>query len=350
MGDRTLAVAGLTKSFDGTTVLHGVDLVAGAGEIVAVLGPSGSGKSTLLRCIAGLERPDAGTIRIGGKEVVGDRVGSAHGKAVDVPPERRGVGMVFQSWALFPHLDVAANVGYGLPRAQRRGPRVGEMLELVGLTGFERRLPDTLSGGQQQRVALARALAPAPGVLLLDEPFSNLDATLRTRIRDEVHEVLVQVGITTVFVTHDQHEAFVLGDTVALVRDGRVVQQATPRELYRHPVSPWVAGFVGDANLLDGAATGGGAETAVGPVLLADRLDGPVTVLVRPEELVATAPGECRVTRVEYLGHDSIVTVQVGDATIRVRTREDRWRPGDRVAVVVAPGASPATAWPAPPP
>jgi iron(III) transport system ATP-binding protein len=337
MGDRTLAVAGLAKSYDGAPALVAADLAAEAGTVVAVLGPSGSGKSTLLRCIAGLERPDAGTIRIGGEVVFGD--------GADVAPERRGVGMVFQDWALFPHLDVRDNVGYGLPRAERRGPRVGEVLEMVGLAGSERRMPGTLSGGQQQRVALARALAPRPGVLLLDEPFSNLDASLRTRIRDEVHRLLLDVGITTVFVTHDQGEAFVLGDTVALVHDGRVVQHAPPHELYREPVSPWAAAFVGDANLLEGTATGRHADTVLGPIELADEHHGAITVLIRPEDLVVAADGdEGSVTRVDYLGHDSLLRVTSREVSLLVRTRSDVWRRGDAVSLRFA--GRPATAWP----
>ena len=350
VGDRTLAVAGLAKSFDGTPALVAADLTADPGQVVAVLGPSGSGKSTLLRCIAGLERPDAGSISVGGVPVFG--------AGVDVAPEKRGVGMVFQDWALFPHLTVGENVGYGLPRADRRGPRVAEVLDLVGLAGLERRMPGTLSGGQQQRVALARALAPRPGVLLLDEPFSNLDASLRTRIRDDVHRLLLDVGITTVFVTHDQAEAFVLGDSVALVHDGRVVQQATPRELYRRPVSPWAAGFVGDANLLAAAASGRWADTALGSVTLADEHHGAVTVLVRPEDLVVTTDGSGAagrigttgsLTRIEYLGHDSLLTLAVGEVAVRVRTRDDGWTAGAAVRVSVSADAPPATAWPTDP-
>jgi iron(III) transport system ATP-binding protein len=339
-----LVVAGLAKTFGDVPALDGAELVARAGEVVAVLGPSGSGKSTLLRCIAGLERPDGGSIRIGGTDVFS--------REVDVPPERRGIGMVFQTWALFPHLDVAANVGYGLPRAERKGPRVDDLLELVGLRGFEQREPDTLSGGQQQRVALARAVAPRPDLLLLDEPFSNLDASLRARVRGEVRSLLADLGITTVVVTHDQAEAFVLGDSVAVVREGRVVQQAGTRELYRRPVDPWVAAFVGDANLLVGEAHGSVAETALGPVPLAVDRRGRVTVLVRPEDvavrpLVGGARGECcgTVRAVEYLGHDVIASVARADgATVTVRTRDDALRPGDEVAL--RHDGPPAWAWP----
>ena len=230
------------------------------GAIVALLGPSGCGKTTLLRTIAGLERLDGGEVRIGDAVVSGP---GAH-----VPPERRRVGMVFQDWALFPHLTVAQNVGYGLPRVDRRGPRVEAALAMVGLAGLGDRSPGTLSGGQQQRVALARALAPEPGVLLLDEPFSNLDSALRVQVRTEVHQLLADLGVTTVFVTHDQEEAFVLGDEVAVMHEGAIVQQAEPATLYARPATPWVATFVGDANLVEATADGHTAATPVGPIAL----------------------------------------------------------------------------------
>jgi iron(III) transport system ATP-binding protein len=235
-GDVSLRTSGIERTFGAEEVLRGIDLVAASGEVVALLGESGSGKTTLLRCIAGLDRPDAGTVEVGRRCVVGP--------GLDVPTERRGIGMVFQDGALFPHLDVGTNVGYGLPRGERRGPRVGEMLELVGLAGAERRMPDTLSGGQRQRVALARALAPRPGLLLLDEPFSNLDASLRARLRAEVRSLLVDLGITSLFVTHDQEEAFLLGDSLAVIRDGRIAQQASPRDVpaARRPVGGGVRG------------------------------------------------------------------------------------------------------------
>ena len=214
--DGGVDVRGVHKSFGTTAVLRDVDLDVPSGSVVALLGPSGCGKTTLLRIIAGLEAPDAGEVRVGGRLLTGP--------ATSVPPEHRRVGMVFQDWGLFPHLTVAQNVGYGLPRGERRGARVDEALELVGLVGLGHRSPTTLSGGQQQRVALARALAPRPSVLLLDEPFSNLDAALRVQVRGEVHRLLRELGVTTVFVTHDQEEAFVLGDEVAVMSEGRVVQ------------------------------------------------------------------------------------------------------------------------------
>lgn len=316
-GPTAIEVSGAHKAFGRTKVLDGIDLCVEPGSVVALLGPSGCGKTTLLRIIAGLEMPDAGEVRIGEQLVTG------HGTAV--PPDRRGVGMVFQDWALFPHFTVARNVGYGLPRAERGGPKVEAALAMVGLEGFGSRMPHTLSGGQKQRVALARALAPAPAALLLDEPFSNLDTTLRVQVRTEVHRLLKELGITAVFVTHDQAEAFVLGDEVAVMNSGRIEQQAAPSRLYAQPASRWVARFVGEANLLAGEADGAVARTPCGSVPLAVPLRGPVEVLVRLEALSLTdSPLDDAVPAVvelvEYYGHDTVYEVQVEDGP-RVRAR-----------------------------
>jgi iron(III) transport system ATP-binding protein len=333
----TIDVMGVHKSFGAHHVLRGVDLRIPERSVVALLGPSGCGKTTLLRSIAGLELPDAGTIVVGGQTVV-DR-------GTSLPPERRRVGMVFQDWALFPHLDVRDNVGYGLPRRERRGERVEAALELVGLGGLGRRRPGTLSGGQQQRVALARAIAPEPAVLLLDEPFSNLDTTLRVQVRSEIHQLLVELGITTVFVTHDQEEAFVLGDEVAVMDGGRIVQQAAPADLYAAPASPWVAGFVGDANLMAGSAHGASARTVVGDVALRVASHGAVTVLLRPEELRLEAGGDATVELTEYYGHDTVYLVQPpAGPTLRVRAGSaPEHRRGDPVTVRYA--GKPALSW-----
>ena len=344
-----IQVEGLGKSFGTTQVLFDVDLAVPAGAVVALLGPSGCGKTTLLRSIAGLERVEAGEVRLFDRRVSGP---STH-----VPPERRQVGMVFQDWALFPHLSVGQNVGYGLPRPERKGARVDTVLDMVGLGGLGDRMPATLSGGQQQRVALARALAPRPKALLLDEPFSNLDTALRTHVRSEVHQLLAELGVTTVFVTHDQEEAFVLGDEVAVMHAGRVVQHATPAELYARPASAWVATFVGDANLVDGSAAGEVATTVLGRIPLEQPADGgAVQVLVRPEEIRLAPAGtggpdamEATVELQEYYGHDTVYLLRpAGDAPL-LRARvgaAPRFRRGDRVTAQYA--GPPTVAFPAP--
>ncbi len=223
-----LVLAGLRKSYGDVLAVASVDLEVEAGSICALLGPSGCGKTTTLRLIAGLERPDAGKIAIGERTLNGD--------GAFVAPERRRIGMVFQDYALFPHLDVAGNVGYGLGRKPDRG-RVAEVLELVGLAGDAGRSVHELSGGQQQRVALARALAPTPELVLLDEPFSNLDASLRDRLRSEVRQILADAGVTALFVTHDQAEALSIADTVAVMNEGLIEQVGTPEEAYSRPAA-----------------------------------------------------------------------------------------------------------------
>ena len=306
------------------------------GTITALLGPSGCGKTSLLRAVAGLERPRSGTIRIGGREV--------SSSTTWVRPERRHVGMVFQDGALFPHLDVADNVAFGLRasaegddrRARRR--RVDELLELVDLAGLGDRLPDTLSGGQQQRVALARSLAPHPAVLLLDEPFSALDAGLRVQVRAEVARILREVGVTSIFVTHDQDEAFVLGDRVAVMRDGRIEQVATPDAVYRTPTTPWVARFVGEANFVEGRPSGeaGRVDTTLGRISVGGRdADRAVSVLVRPEQISLSDGDGAEITAVEYYGHDVRYELRLDDgSTLSARTLPDPLRRrGDRVAV-----------------
>src|SRR5687768_8109680 len=249
-----IRVDGVTKRFGGATAVADASLCVARGEVVALLGPSGCGKTTLLRLIAGFERPDRGSIEVDRRIVAG---------SAWVAPEARRVGMVFQDYALFPHLTVAANVGFGLPRRARAG-RVPELLAIVGLTGLERRYPHELSGGQQQRVALARALAPAPELVLLDEPWSNVDPFLRESLRAEVAEIIRPLGVTVLLVTHDREEAFSLADRIALMRDGSVVQEGTAEELYFAPATRWAAEFVGAANVLPGRVVAGRVETALG--------------------------------------------------------------------------------------
>jgi iron(III) transport system ATP-binding protein len=320
-----IAVRGVRKHFGQAHVLRGVDLDVGAGSLVALLGPSGCGKTTLLRAVAGLERPDSGRIALGGRVLSDD--------GVFVAPERRRVGMVFQDWALFPHLTVGRNVGYGLERRERRGGRVDDALALVELTGLADRMPATLSGGQQQRVALARALASRPAALLLDEPFSNLDAGLRTSIRVEVRELLHRLGLTALFVTHDQEEAFAIGDEVAVMVDGVIEQQGAPWAVYERPATRAVAAFVGDANFVAGAADGAWASTALGPVPLTEPMHGDVDVVVRPERVMVSAGDQGAIEQIEYYGHDAVYRIRLASGTL-VRSRvlaNPELRPGDRV-------------------
>lgn len=309
---RAVVVRGLRKSFGSAEILHGVDLDVPHGSVTALLGPSGCGKTTLLRCVAGLERPGAGTVTIGERAVAGP--------GVFVPAERRRVGMVFQDAALFPHLSIGRNVAYGLGRGRDRRRRVAEVLELVGLGGMEARMPHTLSGGQAQRVALARALAPRPSVLLLDEPFSGLDAPLRAQMRDEVPRLLRETGTAALFVTHDQEEAFQVGDGVAVMLGGLIHQVGSPAEVYDVPASTRVAEFVGDANLLEGTVSGGFAATAIGQVPVFGDLSGPVRVMVRPERIAVATGGTARVESVEFYGHDTVYLVRAGDGSV-IRAR-----------------------------
>jgi iron(III) transport system ATP-binding protein len=300
----------LTRSFGDAVALDHFSLDVWEGGVVTLLGPSGCGKTTALRVIAGFETA-LGSVEIHGRPVLDD--------ATFVPPEKRRVGMVFQDYALFPHMTVAGNVAYGLPRGDR-SPRVGEVLELVGLSGLETRMPNELSGGQQQRVALARALAPRPEVILLDEPFSNLDAGLRDRVRRELRVILTEARTTAVFVTHDQEEALATSDIVAVMRDGKVLQADTPAHLYSNPAHPWIAEFLGDTDILDSEVRNGRVDTPVGSFTTS--LSGPVSVILRPEN-VQISLGETPnavVAGSEFFGHDQLVTVALNGGT-RVRAR-----------------------------
>jgi iron(III) transport system ATP-binding protein len=337
-GAATLSVTGLAKAFGGSPVLTGLDLEVPAGSLTAVLGPSGCGKTTLLRLLAGFERADGGSIRVG-ERVLRD-------EQVDLAPERRAIGFVAQEGALFPNLDVAANIGFGLSRSERRGGRIGELLDLVGLSGLADRFPHQLSGGQQQRVALARALAPSPAVVLLDEPFDALDAGLRAHVRAEVRAVLREAGATALLVTHDQQEALSLADLVAIMRDGRIVQSADPETLYRDPVDPQVALFVGEAVLLDADLHGHHADTALGrlPVRPAPTAEQRGLIMLRPEQITCRsrpmrgAP-RGRVTATEFYGHDATASISLDDRPdVKVTARTVGHllpRIGDHVSVLV---------------
>ncbi len=322
-----LRLVDVSKSFGSTVVLSGVSFDAPLGSVTAVLGPSGQGKTTLLRLVAGFERVDAGRIEIDGVEVGSPRT--------HVRPDRRGVGIVPQEGSLFPHLDVADNVGYGLPKGSRA--RVDEMIDLVGLSGMGARRPSEISGGQQQRVALARALAPSPHLVLLDEPFSALDAGLRAGIRDEVIGIMRTSGTTTLLVTHDQEEAMSIADHVVVLLGGVVAQQGAPSDIYDRPASVDVARFIGDANLL-AAKVGRGVVTHVlGTQPCADA-EGPATVLLRPEQLAVAGTGVPGVVeRRAYYGHDGTIGVRLENGefvSVRV-TVADLAPVGARVSVTM---------------
>jgi iron(III) transport system ATP-binding protein len=320
-----IELRGLVKRFGSTSVLADVDLAIPSGTVTAVLGPSGSGKTTLLRLIAGFERLNGGSIAIGGR-VVDDGTRT-------VRPRHRGVGYVPQDGALFPHLSVSANVGFGLPRGGRDS--VPGLLDLVGLDGLARRFPHQLSGGQQQRVALARALAIKPSVVLLDEPFGSLDSVLRVALRRDVARILKETAATTILVTHDQGEALAFADRVAVLDEGRIVAHAEPRALYQDPPDLAAAMSMGEANLLEGRLQGDRALCALGSVAV--RLHGRMAgagrcrLLVRPEQLILHLqpwPESARaaIVDLEYHGHDALAQVKLegqGTGTLLARIPGD---------------------------
>ncbi len=326
MSDEFLKLEGLGKSFGNNRVVRDVDLTVDRGEFISFLGPSGCGKTTILRMIAGFETPTTGTIVVDGRDIT------------RLHPSQRKIGMVFQAYALFPNMSVAGNIGFGLKiagigRQEARG-RVGEMLELIGLPGFEERFPYQLSGGQQQRVALARALAARPSMLLLDEPLSALDAKIRLSLREQIREIQKELGITTIFVTHDQEEALSMSDRIVVMNAGRADQVGTPFEIYNRPKTNFVASFVGTLNVLKGKVENPEAGTVVIdrsvialPHDLGQRKAGdPVSVAVRPEA-VALGPRADRDSRlsgrisdVSFLGSVIRVRIGTGDNSISLDT------------------------------
>jgi len=340
--DPVLKLDGVVKQYGSETAVSGLDLTVREGELVTLLGPSGCGKTTTLRMIAGLETPTEGTIAVSDEVVAGD--GAA------TPPEERDVGLVFQEFALFPHLSVAENVAFGLedPDSDAADARVSELLELVGLGDYGDRSVTDLSGGQRQRVALARSLAPEPDVLLLDEPFSNLDVSLRVRMREEVKRILDETGVTAVSVTHDQEEALSLSDRVAVVNDGAVEQVGDPGAVFEHPTSRFVASFLGQASFLPAQVGEREFETSVGSYdrdLLKGLGDGyvgsHVDVLVRPDDLRATpvAEGDAdgEVIRRQYTGPSFVYHVRLDDGTVLrcLHNHTEEFDVGEPVAVTL---------------
>jgi iron(III) transport system ATP-binding protein len=307
-----LAVNRLRKHFAHAdhAAVDRVSLDLGEGEMMALLGPSGCGKTTTLRMIGGFETPDDGTIELRGRDIT------------QLPPEARGIGFVFQDYALFPHLNVADNIRFGLRKMTRAqaADRVAEMLALVGLEGMDKRKPHELSGGQQQRVALARTLAIAPPLVLMDEPFSNLDAAMRVETRQEVRKLLKAAGSAAILVTHDQEEAMAIADRISLMENGRVVQVGTPDEIYRNPVSAFAASFIGRSNILNGTAIGDGGGDRIRPPALSRAANGAVALSVRPEQIMLDPDpnGTASVVGREFRGHDQLYWVQDGSRCLLV--------------------------------
>lgn len=308
-----LHIVDIHKRFRSTTVLDGVDLDVSAGTITAILGTSGSGKTTLLRIIAGFERADRGAILVG-ESILEDR---RH----HVPVARRRVSYVAQEGNLFPHHDVAANIGFGLRRGEQRRDRVAELVALMDLKDLEKRYPHQLSGGQQQRVALARALAVRPDIVLLDEPFASLDARLRSSIRSDVRDALHATGATAILVTHDQSEALAFADRVAVIRGGSIAQYASPAELITSPIDPDLALFLGEATILDGELSGGRVTTPLGQFDVRPPIPTTamrVSVLVRPDQVVLevsdSGPVSGTVVRSEFHGTSALTSVKVDGA------------------------------------
>ena len=315
-----LEIDNAVRRFATTPAVQGVSIQVAPGRVTSLLGPSGCGKSTTLRLIAGIERLDAGTIRIDGQLVADARF--------SLPPEKRPVGMVFQDLALFPHMTVAENVAFGMPRPERRPDRIDPLLERVGLAGYGPKYPHMLSGGEQQRVALSRALAARPKIMLLDEPFSSLDQRLRTEMREFTLDLLRETETTVILVTHDPDEAMMMADRIAIMEQGRILQEGTPLDLYHRPSSLAAAQFLADLNLLPGRVGGGRVETALGAIPAPGLADGtPLTCAIRPEHLRASRIGTglngedsaARVLRVHSLGRESIVELGLPGLPHRLR-------------------------------
>jgi len=345
-----LELDGLTREYAGETAVDDLTLSVKEGELLTLLGPSGCGKTTTLRMIAGLERPSTGEVRIGGEAIAGgDRF---------VSPEDRDIGLVFQDFALFPHLTVGENVAFGIDHwaADRREQRVTELLDLVNLDDHRDKLPEQLSGGQQQRVALARSLAPEPEVLLLDEPFSNLDVRLRIEMREEVRRILKETGVTAISVTHDQEEALSISDRVAIMNDGELEQVGKPELVFENPESRFVASFLGRASFIPGRIRGETVETELGTLDTA-QLNGPIAeydgaeidVLVRPDDLEAVPANEAtadgRVVDRQYNGPTFVYRVELADGgTVRcLHNHVETFEHGQSVAVSIT--ADHALAW-----
>lgn len=317
-----VTVRNVVRRFGSLVAVDNANLEVEQGQVLALLGPSGCGKTTLLRILGGLDAPDSGVIEVGGREM--------NGPHTFVPPEQRQVVLVFQDFALFPHMDVGKNIAFGVAKGVDRRQRVAELLDLVGLAGLEKRMPHQLSGGQQQRVALARALAANPRLILLDEPFSNLDPSIRARVREEVRALIRKIGITAIFVTHDQDEALSLSDRVAVMIGGRILQLDTPAEIYANPATRGVAEFMGNTAFIPGDARDGKVSCELGVLPMKTPLSGRVDVLIRAEDVDRDQDGtKATVDAVSYLGHEQMVTLRLAAGSIVLA----RWRADEPVAV-----------------
>lgn len=331
-------ITDLNKCFDNVCAVKKINLNLAKGSMLAVLGPSGCGKTTLLRCIAGFETPDSGSINIAGRDVFNSQTNT------NIKAEHRRIGYVPQDGVLFPHLSVAQNIGFGLPRNQQK--RIDEMLELIGLAGLGKRMPHEISGGQQQRVALARALAPAPSLVLLDEPFSALDAGLRTSLREDVKHTLKEIGATAIIVTHDQEEALSMADMVTVMRQGSCIQTADPVSLYKYPADLQVAKFVGDATIVEAEILDGVAKSPFGQLAVAQGCPKDckcANIMIRPEQFIIGGTNEKiggYVDKVVFYGRDALIHLKMdqsfGMDKIRVRVMGSPiFSPGDYVGLQI---------------
>ena len=320
----------VSKFYDEEQVLSDFNLDVWKGSITGILGSSGSGKTTALRLIAGFDRPDAGIIEMKNEVIVSDEVW--------LPPEKRNIGMVFQDYALFPHLTVEKNIAFGLGKNDLEKGRLKEVIDMCNLTGLINKFPQELSGGQQQRVALARALAPNPEVILLDEPFTSLDAQMARVLRDEVVELLKNTETTAIIVTHDQEEALSVCDVVSVLEKGKIIQSSTPQEIYLNPVSKTVANSVGDPNILKGFSIDGRVETSLGTFVSA--YEGALDVSIRPEciELNLDSEGSYIVKECTFYGHDQVISFQNSKGEVfRARSLPNTiYEAGDKVNIEIS--------------
>ena len=320
----------VTKSYGSEVVLSDFNLDVWNGSIVGILGISGSGKTTALRLLAGFDKPDSGIIEMRNRVISSEET--------FLPPEERNVGMVFQDYALFPHLNVEKNISFGLSRDEIKSGRLEEVLSMCNLETYRNKFPQELSGGQQQRVSLARALAPKPEVILLDEPFTSLDAHMARDLREEVVSLLRQTETTAIIVTHDQEEALSVCDVVSVLENGSVIQSATPQEIYLNPVSQTVANSVGDPNILKGFSVDGRVETSLGTFVTA--YNGALDVSIRPEciELLLDSEGSYVVKECTFYGHDQVISFQNSKGEVfRARSLPNTiYEAGDKVNINIS--------------